>query len=69
MEPTRWEQLISSTLTPTTAVAVKLAVTPDDQENGGPPPQQNGGLLGSLKHLPGLSKLRSTSEQRSPLFR
>nr|UZS41054.1 inward rectifier potassium channel 1A [Nilaparvata lugens] len=74
---TRWEQLISSTLTPTTAVAVKLAVTPDQDENDvtGPADHQhktqNGGLLGSLRHLPGISRFTSSnnSEQRSPLFR
>ncbi|KAL1130757.1 hypothetical protein AAG570_011998 [Ranatra chinensis] len=31
---TQWEQLISSTMTPTTAVAVKLAVTPEEEEGG-----------------------------------
>nr|ASN63883.1 inward rectifier potassium channel 1 [Nilaparvata lugens] len=74
---TRWEQLISSTLTPTTAVAVKLAVTPDQDENDvtGPADHQhktqNGGLLGSLRHLPGISRFTSSTnnEQRSPLFR
>ncbi|RZF35424.1 hypothetical protein LSTR_LSTR006968 [Laodelphax striatellus] len=74
---TRWEQLISSTLTPTTAVAVKLAVTPDQDENDvtGPADHQhktqNGGLLGSLRHLPGISRFTSSNnnEQRSPLFR
>lgn len=70
---TPWDQLISSTMTPTTAVAVKLAVTSDEPEpDVVETPCENGGLFGSIhKHLPALSKLKASnrSEQGSPLFR
>lgn len=71
---TPWDQLISSTMTPTTAVAVKLAVTSDDPEpDVVETPCENGGLLTTLhKHLPSLGKLRvnkTNAEHGSPLFR
>ncbi|XP_050540469.1 G protein-activated inward rectifier potassium channel 3-like isoform X2 [Daktulosphaira vitifoliae] len=62
---TPWEQLISSTMTPTTAVAVKLAVTdePDPSEPNGTIPGETGqrtggGFLSSIrKRLPIFSSL------------
>ncbi|VVC28463.1 Hypothetical protein CINCED_3A003144 [Cinara cedri] len=69
---TPWEQLISSTMTPTTAVAVKLAVTDEPPEptdpNGpvlpGDPVADgtgcgtSGGIFGTLhRHIPLLSRL------------
>ncbi|XP_066909606.1 ATP-sensitive inward rectifier potassium channel 12 isoform X2 [Halyomorpha halys] len=63
---TQWEQLISSTMTPTTAVAVKLAVTPDEEQ---PVPNQTetGGLLGTInKHMGKFGGGRSAG---STLFR
>lgn len=70
---TPWDHLISATMTPTTAVAVKLVVTSDDPEpDVVETPCENGGFFGSIhKHLPSLSKLKvnKRNEQRSPLFR
>ncbi|CAB0014504.1 unnamed protein product, partial [Nesidiocoris tenuis] len=62
---TQWEQLISSTMTPTTAIAVKLAVTPD--EESGPPPIHNetGGLLNAINRHMG----KFGSQKTSTLFR
>ncbi|XP_027841644.2 G protein-activated inward rectifier potassium channel 3-like isoform X1 [Aphis gossypii] len=66
---TPWEQLISSTMTPTTAVAVKLAVTDEPPEptdpNGTVLPggsaaaaSTTGGIFGTLhRHIPILSRL------------
>ncbi|XP_026822662.1 G protein-activated inward rectifier potassium channel 3-like isoform X2 [Rhopalosiphum maidis] len=66
---TPWEQLISSTMTPTTAVAVKLAVTDEPPEPtdpngtvlpGGSAAATNttGGIFGTLhRHIPILSRL------------
>lgn len=67
---TPWEQLISSTMTPTTAVAVKLAVTDEPPEPADPKgcaalPGEiaadggaAAGLLGTLhRHIPLLARL------------
>jgi len=66
---TPWEQLISSTMTPTTAVAVKLAVTDEPPEptdpNGTVLPGGSaagsgtaGGIFSTLhRHIPILSRL------------
>lgn len=63
-----WEHLLSSTISPAAAVAVKMAISEDEPED----PQQsssssrrrtgsateNGGLLGTIhRHLPSLSRL------------
>ncbi|KAK9500365.1 hypothetical protein O3M35_001644 [Rhynocoris fuscipes] len=63
---TQWEQLISSTMTPTTAVAVKLAVTPDE-ETPGPNPTETKGLLGTINRHMG--KFGVTHTKGSTLFR
>lgn len=66
---TPWEQLISSTMTPTTAVAVKLAVTDEPPEPTDPngtvlaggsaaSASTTGGIFGTLhRHIPILSRL------------
>jgi len=72
---TPWEQLISSTMTPTTAVAVKLAVTDEPPEPtdpngtvlpGGPAASAStaGGIFGTLhRHIPILSRLSNKSDK------
>ncbi|KAF6203326.1 hypothetical protein GE061_003744, partial [Apolygus lucorum] len=58
---TQWEQLISSTMTPTTAVAVKLAVTPDE-ETDVPQTVDYGGLLGTInRHMGKFSSRKSAA--------
>lgn len=76
---TPWEQLISSTMTPTTAVAVKLAVTDEPPE----PTDPNGavlagssagcsgtsgsGIFGNLhRHIPLLSRLSLNKTDKPP---
>lgn len=63
---TQWEQLISSTMTPTTAVAVKLAVTPDEEAPGQTQPETRG-LLGTLNRHMGKFGVNHT--KGSTLFR
>lgn len=70
-----WQQLLASTMTPTTAVAVKLAVT-DEPPEPDPPDviatnhRQSNSFFEVLQKFPVLSKLSiSRSEQGTPLFR
>lgn len=64
-----WEHLLSSTISPAAAVAVKLAISEEEPEEQPQQPSsssrrrcgpatENGGLLGTIhRHLPSLSRL------------
>ncbi|XP_023717716.1 G protein-activated inward rectifier potassium channel 3 [Cryptotermes secundus] len=63
-----WEHLLSSTISPAAAVAVKMAISEDEPEDQQQPSSssrrrvgsatENGGLLGTIhRHLPALSRL------------
>jgi hypothetical protein len=63
-----WEHLLSSTISPAAAVAVKMAISEDEPEDTQQPSSssrrragsatENGGLLGTIhRHLPSLSRL------------
>jgi hypothetical protein len=59
-----WEHLLSSTISPAAAVAVKMAISEDEPEPSSSSRRragsatENGGLLGTIhRHLPSLSRL------------
>ncbi|KAI5698197.1 hypothetical protein M8J76_013624 [Diaphorina citri] len=71
-----WQQLLASTMTPTTAVAVKLAVTDEPPEPDPPDVIANNRRASNSffdvlnKRIPVLSKLSiSKTDQGTPLFR
>ena len=80
-----WEHLLSSTISPAAAVAVKMAISEEDPEDQQQPSSsrrrggsvtENGGLLGTIhRHMPSFTRLslsraaKTNGEHGAPLFR